>query len=271
MRHLLFAVALALVLAACGSQTRATPTSLTVAPTTVTRAAPAAPEPATTPRAPARQAGRCKRHYRSLDSPRRTWAAVVRSHATAFRRPGRSAFAEFGKVNANDYPTIFGVRGKLVGRDCSVRWYRVELPIRPNGATGWVRARAVDLEPVRTRIVVDLSERRVTLYRGGRRVLSTRAAIGAAATPTPTGRYYVNQRLIPEDESGPFGPGAIGISAFSDVLTGWTQGGPVAIHGTNAPWLIGQAVSNGCIRVANGDLRRLFAQALAGTPVTIRT
>jgi lipoprotein-anchoring transpeptidase ErfK/SrfK len=271
MRQVLLATLLPLVLAACGSQTRAAPPQPAAqAPAARTQPAPA-PEPRPAPRVVAQQPGRCEPGYRSLISSTRTWAAVVRTRATAFRRPGRGAFADFGKVNANDYPTIFGVRGKLVGRDCSVRWYRVELPIRPNGAAGWVRARAVDLEPVRTRIVVDLSQRRVTLYRSGRRVLSTRAAIGAAATPTPTGRYYVNQRLIPEDEDGPFGPGAIGISAFSDVLTGWAQGGPVAIHGTNAPWLIGQAISNGCIRVANADLRRLFAQALAGTPVTIRT
>jgi len=100
--------------------------------------------------------------------------------------------------------------------------------------------------------------------------LQSRAAIGAAATPTPLGRYYINQRLIPSDPGGPFGPGAIGISAFSPVLTGWTQGGPVAIHGTNEPWSIGRAVSNGCIRVPNAVDRKLFWQAPAGTPVIIR-
>jgi len=123
---------------------------------------------------------------------------------------------------------------------------------------------------VRTRIVVDLSEKRVTLYRGGRRVLSATAAIGSPATPTPTGSFYVNQRLIPTDPTGPFGPGAVGISAFSNVLTGWTQGGPIAIHGTNAPWSIGKAVSNGCIRLPNPILEKVFAQALSGTPVLIR-
>lgn len=110
----------------------------------------------------------------------------------------------------------------------------------------------------------------MTLYDRGREILSARAAIGSSRTPTPTGRYYVNQRLVPDDASGPFGPGAIGISAFSDVLTGWTQGGPIAIHGTNRPDLIGQAVSNGCVRVRNDLLRRLFARTLAGTPVTVR-
>jgi lipoprotein-anchoring transpeptidase ErfK/SrfK len=80
----------------------------------------------------------------------------------------------------------------------------------------------------------------------------------------------VNQRLIPDDPNGPFGPGAVGISAFSTVLTGWTQGGPIAIHGTNAPWSIGKAVSNGCIRIPNAKLRQLFSEALNGTPVLIR-
>ena len=126
------------------------------------------------------------------------------------------------------------------------------------------------MEPVRTRIVVDLSEKQVTLYRSGRRVLSATAAIGSPATPTPTGSFYVNQRLIPTDPTGPYGPGAVGISAFSNVLTGWAQGGPIAIHGTNAPWSIGKAVSNGCIRLPNRILKKVFAQALSGTPVLIR-
>src|SRR2546426_281224 len=111
---------------------------------------------------------------------------------------------------------------------------------------------------------------RVRLYKGGKLVLSSKAAVGAPATPTPTGRFYVNQRLIPMDKSGPFGPGAVGVSAFSNVLTGWAQGGPIAIHGTNAPWSIGKAVSNGCIRIPNAKLRRLFSEALNGTPVLLR-
>ena len=80
----------------------------------------------------------------------------------------------------------------------------------------------------------------------------------------------MNQRLVPADTSGPYGPGAVGISAFSTVLTGWTQGGPVAIHGTNEPWSIGRAVSNGCIRLPNATLLKVFAQAVAGTPVIIK-
>ena len=246
-----------LVLAACGSQTRTQPPA-------------PQPEPQQQHAVAAQAAKRCAAGYRPLGSSRLAYAGVVREHAVAYRAPGGARLVAFGRVNVNDYPTVLGVVGKLVRGDCSAAWLKARLPAKPNGATGWVRARDVDLEPVRTRIVVDLSARRVTLYRSGRPVLSSRAAVGAPATPTPTGRFYVDQRLVPEDADGPFGPGALGISAFSEVLTGWTQGGPVAIHGTNEPWLIGRAISNGCIRLPNDALRRFFRLAVAGTPVVIR-
>jgi len=205
-----------------------------------------------------------------LGTRRLTFAAIARTEVTAFRSPGRGRFARFGVRNVNGVATVFAVRARRVDGDCLARWYRVQLPIKPNGVRGWVQAKDVALVRVRTRVVVDLSGRRVMLFSGGRRVLSVRAAIGSSATPTPTGSYYVNQRLIAPDARGPFGPGAIGISAYSEVLTGWVQGGPVAIHGTNRPDLIGQAVSNGCIRVRNDDLRRLFRLAREGTPVLVR-
>jgi lipoprotein-anchoring transpeptidase ErfK/SrfK len=204
-----------------------------------------------------------------VGSSRVSVAAVVRLHARAYRTPGRRPFARFGRLNQNGFPTVFRVVSAVRRGDCRAAWYRVQLPLRPNGVTGFVRADAVTLGKVRTRIRVDVSARRLTLFRDGRSVLRTRVAVGSRATPTPTGSYYVNQRLIPVDTSGPYGPGALGISAYSNVLRTWAQGGPVAIHGTNEPWSIGRAASNGCIRVRNTVLRRLFAATPAGTPVTI--
>jgi lipoprotein-anchoring transpeptidase ErfK/SrfK len=189
-----------------------------------------------------------------------TRGAIVRQGARSIR---------FGAHNVNGYPTIFGVTGAVVDRSCKTRSYRVELPLKPNGQTGLVSAHALEIQTVQARIEVDVSARRLTLFRAGRAALVATVAVGSSATPTPTGRYYVNQRLVPSDPNGPYGPGAIGISAFSNVLTGWAQGGPVAIHGTNEPWSIGRAVSNGCIRLPNATLRKLFRVAVAGTPVII--
>ena len=206
----------------------------------------------------------------ALGSRRKAYVGVAPHGAVASRRPGGAPWARFGPKNANGYPTVFGVVGAVVRRDCEPAWYRVQLPIKPNGVTGFVRARALQIQTVSVRILVDVSDRRLTLLRDGRAELTATVAVGSPSTPTPTGRFYVNQRLVPTDTHGPFGPGAVGISAFSNVLTGWAQGGPVAIHGTNEPWSIGHAVSNGCIRLPNATLLKVFREAVAGTPVIIR-
>jgi hypothetical protein len=234
-------------------------------------AAGARPEPAPAARpaaAAARPAVRCASpRIRPLRTRSLAFAAVVRSGAQAYARPHGQPLARFARLNANGVPTVFGVLGRA---QCDGDWLRVQLPKRPNGILGWVRARDVELVRVRTRIEVDLSARRVTLYRAGAELLSATAAIGAADTPTPTGSYYVDQRLVAPNPEGPFGPAAIGISAFSPVLQHWAQGGPIAIHGTNQPDLIGGAVSHGCVRVRNDVLVRMFRLVEAGTPVVIR-
>jgi lipoprotein-anchoring transpeptidase ErfK/SrfK len=206
----------------------------------------------------------------SLVTGPKTYAVDARGLVRAYRSPNaRRAFARFGLLNLNGEPTVFAAVEAVMGQRCRAAWYRVQLPMKPNEVTGYVRARTVNLRVVRSRILVDLSARKVALYRRGKLVLSTKAAIGAAATPTPLGRYYINQRFR-TDEQGPFGWAAIGISAFSEVLTGWVQGGPVAIHGTNNPSLLGLRVSNGCIRVTNDAVRRLWRFAPTGTPVLIQ-
>ena len=42
------------------------------------------------------------------------------------------------------------------------------------------------------------------------------------------------------------------------------------IHGTNQPWTIGQAMSSGCIRMANDDVVHLYNQVNVGTTVVVR-
>ena len=41
------------------------------------------------------------------------------------------------------------------------------------------------------------------------------------------------------------------------------------IHGTDAPWTIGQAVSHGCIRMTNEDVLDLYPRVPVGTHVTV--
>lgn len=222
-------------------------------------------------RASPRPAVRCLTGAYGATSANRSYAAVVRTvtRAYALPRAGRIV-GRFAHIDQNGFPSVFGVVGVHVDRTCTPTWYRLQLPLIPNGTTGWVHAGAVRVYPVTSRIVVDLSERRLVAYRNGAPVLRTHVAIGAAQTPTPTGRFFVDERFVLSDPNGPFGVAALGISAHSTVLHDWAQGGPIALHGTNEPSAIGEAVSHGCVRLANGDMRRLLALAPAGTPVLIR-
>jgi hypothetical protein len=204
-------------------------------------------------------------------SARHSYAASVRTAATAYAQPGRgSIVGRFHRLDLNGFPSVFGVLGARIDGRCTPAWYRVQLPLSPNGTTAWVRASAVSIYAVTSRIVVDLSARRLVAYRGGREVLRAPVAIGASRTPTPTGRFFVDERFVLSDPTGPFGVAALGISAHSTVLGDWVQGGPIALHGTNEPATIGEAVSHGCIRLANDEMRRLLALTPAGTPVQIR-
>jgi hypothetical protein len=224
-------------------------------------------------------APRCRAGELRLGSSRRAYAVVLTRQAHVRRRPGGAVLVtlpkrrrSFAGASAGRVPTVALALAERVESDCRPSWYRIELPGEaglPSGRYGYVRAGSVALIAVRTRIRVDLSQRRLTLYRDGRRVLQVPVAIGAPATPTPRGRFFVEERIRVNDPSGPFGGAAIAISAFSKVLPGWPGGGPIAIHGTNEPWSIGKAFSDGCIRIGARNLKRLFAAVEPGTPVVI--
>ncbi|HET6174264.1 MAG TPA: L,D-transpeptidase [Gaiellales bacterium] len=175
----------------------------------------------------------------------------------------------FGPRTPEGVTRVFLVRKRVVGADCGAAWYQVDLPIRPNGVRGWVRAAGLRPYVVHWRLRIELGRRRLIAYEGGRERMRLTVAIGRSGTPTPTGSYYVFERLSLTDPRGPYGPGALGLSSFSPVLTGWTRGGPIAIHGTNEAGSVGQAVSNGCVRVRNEQMRKLLREVPAGTPVEI--
>jgi hypothetical protein len=145
-------------------------------------------------------------------------------------------------------------------------WYKISLPGRPNGRTGWVNAVGVSLRPVYREIVIRRSRRVLELRDHGRLVLRTTVAIGAPGMETPLGTFYVIWGFRPPD---PFlGPWAFATSAYSR-LSDWPGGGIVGIHGTSAPQLLGQAVSHGCVRVSNSAVLVLKRYVRPGTPIRI--
>jgi lipoprotein-anchoring transpeptidase ErfK/SrfK len=161
---------------------------------------------------------------------------------------------------------ILAVRRQL-GSDGNV-WYRVSVPMRPNGTYGWIPADSVSLAPTAGQIVIHLGSRTIDLYWHRKHVYHARVAIGAPGRETPLGHYFVAARFVPYHD--PFlGVFAVETSAYSK-LTEWPGGGVVGIHGTSLPQLLGQAVSHGCVRVANSTAVKLKRYAPLGTPIWIK-
>jgi len=202
--------------------------------------------------------------YRSL------WAPVKR--AVAVRgAPSATApqIAELGTRTPEGTRNIVAVAARGHDRR-GRRWVQVRLAVLPNGRRGWVpRAALGGYGTVHTRLVVDLRALSATLYRRGRAVLRAPVGVGAAATPTPAGEFYVRNRLT-RYRSSAYGPIAFGTSARSPEATDWPAGGFVGIHGTDRPDLLPGRVSHGCIRMRNADILALARRMPVGTPVIIR-
>ena len=145
-------------------------------------------------------------------------------------------------------------------------WYRISVPGRPNGRTGWIPADAASIRPSQRLIYIDRSARTLEVWSATRRLLKAKVAVGAPGMETPLGLFYVTWRFAPTARV--LGRYAFETSAYSR-LSDWPGGGIVGIHGTFSPQLLGQAVSHGCVRVGNRDILRMRSLVRLGTPIRI--
>jgi hypothetical protein len=249
-------VAVAVALAGCGGSGSAA--SRPAAPQTTAAATP--------PTRPAPRAG--KVHLGSAPA----YVALAVKDVTVLSRPrSGDVVAVFPASLPWGSPTPFLIR-EARRTAAGDTWLQVLLPRRPNGSSGWVRRDQVRIRPVSSAVEVDLSSRTASLLHNRQRVRSWRVGVGTAATPTPTGTFYVTVKLRPPQISGAaYGAWALGLSGYSEVHQSFGTGdGQIALHGTYKPWLLGQPVSNGCVRMDN-EMITLLAETLPlGAPVTIK-
>jgi lipoprotein-anchoring transpeptidase ErfK/SrfK len=165
---------------------------------------------------------------------------------------------------------VFVVEQQAAGPDGR---HLVQLPVRPNGSTGWVRADDVSLTVHDYRLEVELGAHQLRLLQDGEALVEVPIGVGTEDTPTPGGTYYVKELLQPPEPDGPYGTYAYGLSGFSNALESFAGGEAViGIHGTDRPELVGSDVSSGCIRVTNDVMDRLVEDIglPLGVPVVIR-
>jgi lipoprotein-anchoring transpeptidase ErfK/SrfK len=143
-------------------------------------------------------------------------------------------------------------------------------------STGLAQQKALNSSvSANTEVVVDLSDRRVYVYRGDTVMASYPTGIGKKGWETPTGafeiahmqyhpvwRHPITGKVFEAGPDSPLGDRWIGF---------WSDGrNKIGFHGTPDDDLVGKAISHGCLRMRNPDVRMLYKQVGLGTTVVVR-
>ncbi len=108
-----------------------------------------------------------------------------------------------------------------------------------------------------------------------------RVAIGQPKWPTPTGRFQVNELVEHPDflafdfndpkkpDRGRIPPGPNNPLGMRWIGFAHAHGWQVGFHGTAKTKVLGQAVSHGCVRMANPDIVELFPRVKLGMTVVV--
>lgn len=119
-----------------------------------------------------------------------------------------------------------------------------------------------------------LKERRVHVIQNGQSIANYPVAIGKKGWETPTGNWYVMEKIT--------NPGWTSFKNGSVVAPGaksplgerwigfWTDGKDmIGFHGTPDVKSVGKAVSSGCVRMYDKDVKELFQKVKIGTVVDV--
>jgi len=148
-------------------------------------------------------------------------------------------------------------------------WYRVRLPYRPDGATGWISAQRTTTSTTPWSVYINRAQRTARIYFEGKLKRRYRIIVGKPSTPTPAGRFFIT--AVMEEKGEVSGPYALLTSAFSNVYSEFDGGpGQVAMHGREGlSGAIGTASSHGCMRFEASAITWMAWHLLQGSPVVI--
>lgn len=129
-------------------------------------------------------------------------------------------------------------------------------------------------EVATVKLVLRLGAKKVEVYEQDQLIASYPVAVGKKGWETPKGEFEIIQmienpswenpwtgKVSPPGPNNPLGERWIGF---------WSNGKDfIGFHGTPGEHLIGQAVSHGCVRMKNSDIKELFKFVSMGIPVTV--
>ena len=120
-------------------------------------------------------------------------------------------------------------------------------------------------------ILINIPARSLRLYEDNNCVAMYPVGVGRIETKTPAGFYKIVEKIENPTWVDP-GDTSVAISSGPDNPLGYRWlgiGGNYGIHGTNKPSSVGHYVSNGCVRMVEADVEKLFDKVDVGTEVQI--
>jgi hypothetical protein len=164
--------------------------------------------------------------------------------------------------------------------DGTKRWYYlVHLPYRrtaldtSNGHVGWVSSDRVQLVTTPWKVVINRSNRELTIKRYGKPWRKWKVVIGGASTPTGAGKFAIYGKTTRWHHFSGIASLPFSYSSAHAQFAGMP--GMVALHGRSGAALgpgqpqPGQAGSNGCVRMDNRNMQLLADRLPIGTPIDV--
>lgn len=195
-----------------------------------------------------------------------------------FSLSGRTSFSRLTTVSLESSIGSHRNVGKVSSWELGDLW-RSHRSSKVSRSTDWeysVPETAEAASASLSHLVVDLSDRLVYVYDDDRLQASYPVAVGQLGWETPTGSFQILQMnqnpAWRQPITGEVIPSGANDNPLGDRWIGfWSDGRhQIGFHGTNEEHLIGQAVSHGCLRMRNQDIRMLYQQVAKGTLVLVR-
>lgn len=198
-------------------------------------------------------------------------AQVTAVSLKVYDSPSRNAevLMELGRNTEHGQPQTLLIVSELYVN--ANTWFKVRLPVRPNGSTGWISSDDVRVIGIDWTVNVYLSAYRLEVLHKGQVAKEAAIGVGTQERPTPGGTFSTMELLQPPNPNTAYGKYTYVLNGYSNVVRDFNGGpGLIGIHGTNDPERsIGRDVSSGCIRMTNEDITELASMLPLGTPVHI--
>ena len=150
-----------------------------------------------------------------------------------------------------------------------------ELPVTSPVEEAAIPTAPENNQTLATHVVLNLKERRVYVYQDDQVIANYRVAIGRPGWETPKGNFSVIQMVEDPQWKNPWNGRVSAPGPNSPLGERWIgfsrEGGKyIGFHGTPGEHVMGQAVSHGCVRMRNLDVKELYELVQNGIPVIVQ-